>query len=134
LYPDYNRAHFQLAFEYEEKGLYAPAVGEFLKYLASTGGPPERIEVLRRAFAASGIRGFWEKRLELEKRQVNPDYFSLARLCVQLGRTDEAFEWLEKAYTARNPNMPNLKVAVWLDPVRADPRYTDLVRRVGLSP
>jgi len=103
---------------------------------ALTGYSPEQIESLRNAFAASGIRGFWKKRLEWEKRQLNhPRYFMIARLCIRLGRKDEAFDWLEKAYRARYPNMPNLKVAaLWLDPVRSDPRYADLVRRVGLPP
>ena len=56
-------------------------------------------------------------------------------LLARLGRTDEAFHGLEKAYEARYPTMPNIKIAaVWLDPVRSDPRYVDLARRVRLPP
>ena len=136
LYPDFVPAYAELATNYEDKGLHAQAVTETLKSLALRGDPPEQVELLRKAFAAFGAKGFWEKRLELEKqRPTHNNYFILARLCLNLGRTDEAFDWLEKAYAARYPNMPNIKTAaVWLDPVRSDPRYTDLLRRVGLSP
>jgi TolB-like protein/DNA-binding winged helix-turn-helix (wHTH) protein len=134
--PNFSAAHGALVWSYEEEGMYAEAVAEELKVEALTGNSPERIELLRNAFAASGIGGFWQKRLEWEKRQTNhPRYFVIARLCIRLGRTDEAFDWLEKAYRTRYPNMPNMKVAaLWLDPVRSDPRYADLVRRVGLTP
>jgi len=134
--PNFRAAHGALVWSYEEKGMYAEAVTEELKAEALSGQSSEQIESLRSVFSASGVRGFWEKRLETEKRQLNhPHYFVIARLCVRLGRTDEAFDWLEKAYRARYPNMPNIKVAaLWLDPVRSDPRYTDLIHRVGLSP
>jgi tetratricopeptide (TPR) repeat protein len=134
--PNFIIAHGVLARSYEEKRMYAQAVSEELKVYALTGHSPQQIESLRNAFAAAGIRGFWEKRLEWEKRQLNqPRYFVIARLCVRLDRTDEAFHWLEKAYEVRYPIMPNIKIAaVWLDPVRSDPRYADLLRRLGLSP
>jgi TolB-like protein/DNA-binding winged helix-turn-helix (wHTH) protein len=134
--PNFSAAHSALAWSYEEKGMYAEGVTEELKVEALTGQSPEQIESLRNTFAASGIRGFWEKRLEWEKRQLNhPRYFVIARLCVRLGRTDETFDWLEQAYRARYPNMPNIKVAaLWLDPVRSDPRYADLLHRLGLPP
>jgi tetratricopeptide (TPR) repeat protein len=133
--PNFILAHDGLARSYQEKGMYAKAVNEELKSYVLTGHSPEQIESLRNAFAASGIRGFWEKDLQWEKRQLNaPRYFFIARLCVYLGRTDEAFHWLEKAYEAGYPLMPNIKIAaVWLDPVRSDPRYANLLRRLDLS-
>jgi tetratricopeptide (TPR) repeat protein len=134
--PNFKPAHSALVWGYEEKWMYAEAVTEELKAETLASQSSEQIESLRSAFAASGIRGFWEKRLEREKSQLNhPHYFIIARLCVRLGRTDEAFDWLEKAYRARYPNMPNIKfAALWLDPVRSDPRYADLLRSVGLPP
>jgi TolB-like protein/DNA-binding winged helix-turn-helix (wHTH) protein len=135
--PNFILAHGELARRYEEKGMYAEAVSEWLKWHGLTGHSPEQIESLRNAFAVSGIRGFWEKSLEWEKRQLNqpqPPYIEMARVCARLGRTDEAFHWLEKAYEARYPTMPNINIAAWLDPVRSDPRYVDLARRVGLPP
>jgi TolB-like protein/Tfp pilus assembly protein PilF len=133
--PNFIMAQSSLASSYDEKGMYAEAVSEELKLHALKGGSSEEIESLRNAFVASGIRGFWEKRLEWEKRQLNqprPPYTQLARLCVHLGRTDEAFHWLDKAYEARYAQMPNMGIAPWLDPIRSDPRYADLMRRIGL--
>jgi hypothetical protein len=57
----------------------------------------------------------------------------MAEIFAQLGRKDEAFAWLEKAYEERSFLMMYLKVAPKLDPLRSDPRYADLLRRVGLN-
>lgn len=133
--PNFIAAHDNLAQNYEEKEMYAEAVSEWVKARALKGDTSEEIESLRNAFAASGIRGYWEKELELDKRQLKhprPRYTTMARLCVRLGRTDEAFRWLHKAYEAHSGGMPNVKVGPWLDPIRSDPRYAELIRRIGL--
>jgi hypothetical protein len=52
----------------------------------------------------------------------------------QLGEKDRAFEWLEKVYQEHSFWLPFLKVHPHLDPLRSDPRFADLVRRVGLPP
>ena len=48
-----------------------------------------------------------------------------------LGEIDEAFEWLERAYQDRNAWMVFLQVVPWLDPLRSDPRFQDLLRRMN---
>jgi hypothetical protein len=55
----------------------------------------------------------------------------IARLLTQIGATDEAFAWLERGYREHDPLMIDLKVSRALDPLRSDPRYHDLVRRIG---
>jgi hypothetical protein len=50
-----------------------------------------------------------------------------------LGQKDRAFEWFEKAFVERSGWMAYLKVDPRLDPVRTDPRYADLLRRVGFK-
>jgi hypothetical protein len=50
-----------------------------------------------------------------------------------IGDRDRAFEWLEKALEERDPMMVYLRVHPRLDPLRGDPRFDALVRRVGLS-
>ena len=133
--PNFITAQDTLDRNYEEKRMYAESVSESLKWHALRGDSSEEIESLRNAFAASGIRGFWEKSLEWEKRKLKhprPPYSTMAQLCVRLGHRDEAFHWLDKAYEAHDAWMPNMKVAPWLDPIRSDPRYGDLMRRIGL--
>jgi hypothetical protein len=49
-----------------------------------------------------------------------------------MGKKDQAFAWLEKAYAAHSDAVLRLKEEVLLDNLHSDPRYTDLLRRVGL--
>ena len=69
--------------------------------------------------------------LELNKaRYVTPA--ALVNVYIGLGDKEQAFVWLEKAYQERSNYLAYLKVFPILDPLRSDPRFTDLVRRVGL--
>jgi len=63
---------------------------------------------------------------------VSSYYFALGY--AGLGEKDQAFTWLEKAYEERSGFLPNLKVNPIWDPLRSDPRFADLIRRVGLQP
>jgi tetratricopeptide (TPR) repeat protein len=59
--------------------------------------------------------------------------YSFAVIYLGLGEKDQAFAWLEKAYEERSFLLPNyLKVDPIWDPLRSDPRFADLVRRIGL--
>jgi predicted P-loop ATPase len=57
----------------------------------------------------------------------------LVNIYLSLDDKDQAFASLEKAYRDRNPFMVGLKSSPRIDILRSDPRYDDLVRRVGLS-
>ena len=71
--------------------------------------------------------------LELQRRRyVSPP--ALANVYIGLGDKDQAFFWLEKAYLDRSNYMVWLKVFPLLDPLRSDPRFDDLLRRIGLTP
>ena len=57
----------------------------------------------------------------------------IATIYAGLGDQEKAFDFLEKAYQERSPDIPYfLKADLRLDPLRSDPRFQDLVRRVGL--
>jgi len=55
----------------------------------------------------------------------------MAWLYAGLGQKDEAFEWLETAYEARSWEVVQLKLDTQLDPIRDDPRFKDLLRRMN---
>jgi len=55
-----------------------------------------------------------------------------AGLHAVLRDNDEAFSWLDKAYEERSPRLLDLKLDPDFDSLRRDPRYSDLVRRIGL--
>ena len=58
----------------------------------------------------------------------------LGVICGALGEKDQAFEWLEGAYEERSTRLVFLKQWRIFDPLRADPRFQELLRRVGLPP
>jgi hypothetical protein len=58
----------------------------------------------------------------------------LATVYAALGERDEAFVWLEKLYKADELVIMQPKLEPALDPLRSDPRFADLLRRMGLSP
>ena len=66
-----------------------------------------------------------------EHRYVTPVAF--VHIHTGLGNQDQAFAWLEKSYQERSNFMTYLKVAAMVDPLRSDPRFADLLRRVGLE-
>ena len=113
---------------------FSEAVEEYLKWFATLGFTPDQIGELRKAFARSGIKGFYRKLLEQSKAvpQAEQDEFSIAELHARLGEKDQAFEWLEKAYAERSDNLLRLKEELGFDNLRSDPRYADLLRRIGL--
>jgi hypothetical protein len=84
------------------------------------------------------VNGYRRKRVEWEKQRAarsgKANYHLIAVLSAELGDTDAAFQSLEKAYQDRLLTMPNIKVAPGLRSLHGDPRFADLVRRVGLPP
>ncbi len=83
---------------------------------------------------APGVTGAFDAWLKAQKRQ--PDAFFLARAYAGLGRKDQAFLWLEKAYEQRSggDDMTYLPVDPDFDPLRADPRFDAFLRHAGLPP
>jgi TolB-like protein/DNA-binding winged helix-turn-helix (wHTH) protein/Tfp pilus assembly protein PilF len=132
--PARANAHWDLGNAYEVKGMYAECVAEHLEEFRLKGEAPETIAELRKAFEAAGIKGFWRQRLaQLKARPGYLEPFVLVNIYLSLGDKDQVFAWLEKAYRDRNPNMVGLKSSPRNDILRSDPRYDDLLKRVGLS-
>jgi serine/threonine-protein kinase len=139
---NFARAHIQLALDYANMGRYEEALAEDKKAFDLTGGEyredgTRRInDILILIYAAAGRRDDALKILaeadELEKQGQYFDTFFRAMVYAELGDKEQSFTWLERAYGERSPGMADLKVAVPLDKIRDDPRFTDLVRRVGL--
>ena len=127
-------AHNRLGLAYEQKGMYREAIAEFRQAVAYSNQHPTALAALAHAFAVSKERSEAQKSLyELTKlselRYVSP--FDVAIVYLGLGGKEQAFRWLDRAVTRRNYiNWLNLDPR--LAPLRTDPRYADLMRRVGL--
>lgn len=120
---------------YDQKGMYREAVAAHQTHRKLAGHDGKGPDASREAAAATNARVYWQKRLELELKESEGGLgseFELAEISAQLGETDQAFAWLEKAYEKRSVMMMYLKVLPNLDPLRSDSRFEDLLRRTGL--
>jgi DNA invertase Pin-like site-specific DNA recombinase len=88
-----------------------------------------------RAYAVAGRRAEALKVLDeltARSRQRHVPAYYIALIYAALGEKDNAFAWLDRAYTQRSWYLTSLKVDPKVDSLRSDPRFADLVRRVGL--
>jgi serine/threonine protein kinase/tetratricopeptide (TPR) repeat protein len=133
LEPNDGINHVFLGYIYDARGQYAEALNEYRK-CASLEGDSTSLDIfMGHAYAKSGKRGEAQSilaRLKSTKEYVSPA--ELAVLYVGLGDKEAAFEALERAYAAHDLQLQYLNVEPDYDHLRADPRFVDLVRRVGL--
>jgi TolB-like protein/Flp pilus assembly protein TadD len=138
--PNFPSAHWMLGRAYEAKRQYSEAVEEFIKMIEvsgpgarSLGNPNE----MHDAYANGGWNGYLRYFIaECRKPETTGGYkpaYPVAASFAELGEKDEAFAWLAKAYDERDYQLTLLKVAPEMDNLRSDPRFTDLLRRVGLA-
>ena len=135
LYPNQSTSHNLLGWAYFYKGMYDKGIGEIQKSLALDGDDATLSPDLAYIYAVLGKKGearkILERLLKISKQApVQAHHFVL--IYIGLGEMQEAFSFLEKAYQQRSPMMFWLKVDPRFDSLRPDPRFQDLMRRVGL--
>jgi TolB-like protein/DNA-binding winged helix-turn-helix (wHTH) protein len=123
--PDFGPAHDYLREAYLQKGMYDKAITE------SRG---DKLE-LARIYALSGRKREALKLLpglkeQVKRRDLWP--IDMAELYAALGEKDDAFAWLERAFDEKSQQLTYLNSAAEWDPLRSDPRFQDIVRRIGL--
>ena len=124
---------------YEDKGDFPSAIDAAAKVSLAFGGKPEDVAAksaqLRAVYAQSGARGYWLYQLQSLKAdwEKNPgDSYSFAPIYARLGDKDNAFKWLDKAYQEHSQSLTlSLLIEQAFVPLRFDPRYQDLLRRIG---
>ncbi|MGB9243148.1 MAG: winged helix-turn-helix domain-containing protein [Candidatus Acidiferrales bacterium] len=148
LFPESPWAHYHLGLVYEHTGRGGEAIQEFLKAEERFGISQDRIAELRKVYQQSGEKGYWRKILAFsQEASQNPRKFAstsgygwcdyiqeadVAAVHVRLGEFNAAFESLEKGYANRGDALVYLNVDPYWDSIRSNPRFRDLVRRVGL--
>jgi pentatricopeptide repeat protein len=106
------------------------------KAVSMTDRSPGVIGVLIRAYAHAGRRDDARRLLEELKRRREKGYVpagALVNAYLGLDDREQAFVWFERAYQEQSNILQFLKVHPFFDPVREDPRFKDLLRRVGLD-
>jgi len=130
-----HNAHYDLGLAYELKGMQEAALEEYLKDELLSGRDSEVRAALRNSFATNGPSGYWKSILERREAESRASYvspFQMAKIYARLGDKDAAFDRLEREYLDHSPTLLDLKTEPTFDPLRADGRYADLVKRVGL--
>jgi TolB-like protein/Flp pilus assembly protein TadD len=136
LNPNFGLAHSFLGLTYLKQGREQEARAELQKAVEATGRASQELGALgygygvmdKRAEAMAVLRELEEKYAKRE----SPGLY-LAEVYAGLGGKDQAFAWLEKDFQARSSLLMYIDIFP-LERLRADPRYTDLLRRIGLRP
>jgi TolB-like protein/Tfp pilus assembly protein PilF len=132
---DFSRSHLYLGIAYDAIGRHDDAVDELRVALAQSGGSGVIVGMLGHALGASGrhadARALLDELTAREATHYVPA-FNRALIHVGIGETDRAFECLDRAFEERSSWLVSLKIEPLLDSIRDDPRFADLVRRVGL--
>ena len=133
--PDLPMVLYELGLAYQNSGRYDEALAVFEKAYARSGGEAAAVMLLGHLYALLGRRDDAERHrtilAEMAQRQYVPPLYT-AFIFAGEGNTDEAFAWFDLACQERSNYMIYLAVEPSLDVIRDDPRYLDLLRRVGL--
>ena len=134
--PNFAYAHFYLGMGYERKQMFTEASETLATTMTLFGEPPECAQEVKDAFTKNGMKGWWQKRLEqIETRLHLKNFQAYYKALVQLRIDDRegALKSLNQAYRQRDRALAYAKFEQRLDPLRGDPRFQDLVRRMGLN-
>ena len=134
--PQQYQAHWFLGHTYVANGQFEEGIAAAEKAVELSRRGPGALGMLGLAYGLAGRKGearaIRDELLELnQRRYVTPA--ALVNVYIGLGDKDQAFAWLEKAYQERSAYVAWIKVLPLVDPLRSDPRFTDLLLRVGLA-
>jgi len=135
--PTYALAHRNLAYAYWGKRMYPQVIEEWKAFgqLSGDRNDSEFASAMEQGFRSAGWKGTLAKGIEVRQAQRKNGYSSAYRIAVlyaESGDTEQSFRWLNTAYQERDYSLVGLKTDFLLDPLRSDPRFAELVRKVGL--
>ena len=134
-YPTYPLAYIWLGSAYREKKMYGEALEQFSKARQLTSDRPVMIALYGHALAVSGdvasaLKALAELQCLAQTRYVSSLYF--AAIYTGLGEKAAAMDWLDRAYQERNDRLVYLGVDPIADPLRSEPRFTQLLQSIGI--
>jgi eukaryotic-like serine/threonine-protein kinase len=129
-------SHFYLGWAYTHRGNFTDAIAELQTAVKLLNRAPWGLTMLGYAYAKAGKRAEARQiiaELAEKARERYVSSYEIAVIYVGLGENDRAYQWFDKAYDERSGWLPYLEVEPRLAPLRSDPRFRELVRRVGLA-
>jgi TolB-like protein/DNA-binding winged helix-turn-helix (wHTH) protein/Tfp pilus assembly protein PilF len=136
-YPNGWSSHYFLAVGYEGSGRPEQAIPEYQRAVELSEADTDTMAGLAHAYVASGKRSEAEKVLRELQTRSKTDYVSpymIGAIYAGLGNKDKAFEFLEKAYKEKSPDVAYfLKADLRIDSLRSDPRFQDLLQRMNFQ-
>jgi TolB-like protein/Tfp pilus assembly protein PilF len=132
--PSYAAAYAQLAWVYGLTGRFDKATEALNKYRELTGSS----NTLAMGAALAAMRGRTDEALKVVSELIDRANrekgraYDVATIFALLGRKDDAFHWLDRAFKKREESLLELKVDPFLAGLRSDPRYAVLLRRIGV--
>jgi TolB-like protein/DNA-binding winged helix-turn-helix (wHTH) protein/Tfp pilus assembly protein PilF len=135
LEPEFASAQACLERAYRLKGMNKEALDSARKSMIRSGATPRDLAALEKGDSEEAMRSVLRWRLKKSEETARDRHTSPYRFAAQhaeLGDTDAAFDWLERAFNERDSELVSLKVDPAFDGVRSDSRYASLLHRIGL--
>ncbi len=132
--PDFRWGHIFLSFSYRRKGMHDEAWLHRKRAWELFGAPPELISLAENRYRQEGFNGVLRTEMEAGEREARKGRMASAALpltYVQLGDTEKALYWLQKAYENHTRDMIYIKVEPIYDPIRSDPRFKKIVEQMN---
>jgi len=127
--PNFWYAHLQLFYVYRMKRDYASAVEKLAK-VQEARNEPDAAKLIRESFAKGDWRGFLRRITEERARLKLYPYF-VATFFAELGEKDKAFATLNEAIETKDQHPAWMKVDPYMDPLRDDPRFKEVLKKAG---
>jgi TolB-like protein/Tfp pilus assembly protein PilF len=134
--PSFAIALVNLGRAYQVKGMHQQARAAFQKILALSPDEPAVLALLGHEYASSGEQAHANRIIaklkEMSQHRYLPSLY-IALVYTGMGDKEDAFQWLDKAYAERSEYLVYLPTEPMADPLRGDPRFDDLLKRLGLA-
>jgi eukaryotic-like serine/threonine-protein kinase len=135
--PSFGQAHFSLSRAYRRVGKYDLWLDEWKK-AATLYHDQEELAIAEeasRAYRRSGLRGAASREVEMRKQLAKRRYedpAGIAYCYAELGDKEETFAWLDTALAEKSDGLQRIKIVRAMDPWHSDPRYIELLKKMGL--
>jgi TolB-like protein/tetratricopeptide (TPR) repeat protein len=135
-YPTYPLAYIWLGSAYRQKKMYREALDSFSQGRRLLGDQPVMIALYGHALAvagdAAGARNALADLQHIAQSRYVSSLYSAA-IYIGLGEKSTALDWLDRAYQERNDRLVYLGVDPIADPLRSEPRFTELLHKIGIQ-